>query len=165
MQTKTMEGLIGAGINMKMTDVPMRVYKEARRKDDFATMERAMGYVGDFAKKSQEYETLADDGMKEDVKAAREEAEEKRQETIENRREEYEKTQERIEAAKEKAKAEKTETERAEKSSQKSENGTKTNGMGIVDTVEISEAGRKLSEGYYQEYHGTASKGDIEADL
>lgn len=29
MKAGTMEGLIGAGINMKLMDTPMRVYKEA----------------------------------------------------------------------------------------------------------------------------------------
>ena len=45
MHTKVMEGIVGARTNMDMVDVPMRVYKEARRKGDTATMERAMGYV------------------------------------------------------------------------------------------------------------------------
>lgn len=32
MHTKTMEGLIGARANMDMANVPMKVYKEARRR-------------------------------------------------------------------------------------------------------------------------------------
>ena len=43
MHTKTMEGLIGARTNMDLTKVPMRVYKEARLRNDYATMERSMG--------------------------------------------------------------------------------------------------------------------------
>ena len=71
MHTKTMEGLIGARTNMNMTEVPMRVFKEARRKGDTATMERAMGYVNDFQDRAYDYKDKADEGMKEDaVKSA-----------------------------------------------------------------------------------------------
>lgn len=45
MNTKTMEGLVGARTNMNLMNTPMRVFKEARRKGDTATMERAMGYA------------------------------------------------------------------------------------------------------------------------
>lgn len=54
MHTKTMEGLVGARTNMNQLNTPMRVYKEARRKGDTATMERAMGFVNDFSDKEQE---------------------------------------------------------------------------------------------------------------
>lgn len=139
MQAKTMEGLIGAGVNMKMMDVPMRVYKEARRKDDYGTMERAMGYVSDYAKKTEEYKTIADDGMKEDAETARQKAEEERLKTIEKRREECEQIQERIEAAQESV-----ESGKEENNVQNSEADTKTNNMIRNDTIEISEEGRKL---------------------
>ncbi len=46
MNMKTMDGLIGARMNIDMMDVPIRVYKEARLKGDTATMERAMDYAG-----------------------------------------------------------------------------------------------------------------------
>lgn len=141
MQAKTMEGLIGAGMNMKMMDVPMRVYKEARRKDDYGTMERAMGYVSDFAQKAQEYKAIADDGMKEDAETAKEKAEEERRKMMEKRREGDEKIQERIEAAHESA-----ESEKEENNVKKPEADIKTNGMAIVDKVEISDEGRKLLE-------------------
>ena len=65
MHTKVMEGIVGARTNMDMVDVPMRVYKEARRKGDTATMERAMGYVNEFEDKAREYKAEADEGMKE----------------------------------------------------------------------------------------------------
>ena len=55
MNTKTMEGLVGARTNMNLLDTPMRVYKEARRKGNTATMERAMGYAGEFSGKAEEY--------------------------------------------------------------------------------------------------------------
>ena len=76
MNVKTMDGLIGAGVNMNLMDVPIRVYKEARRKGDLATMERSMGYAGDFAEKAWEYEAKADEGMKEEAREKKEEAKE-----------------------------------------------------------------------------------------
>ena len=74
MNTKTMEGLVGARTNMNLLDTPMRVYKEARRKGNTATMERAMGYAGEFSGKAEEYKAEADKGMEEDAKEAREKA-------------------------------------------------------------------------------------------
>ena len=118
MNTKTMEGLVGARTNMNLLDTPMRVYKEARRKGNTATMERAMGYAGEFSGKAEEYKAEADKGMEGDARAAREEAEVQREETIQKHREEREKLEERIE-----------ENRNA---------GTNT------DTVEISEEGKVL---------------------
>lgn len=97
MNTKTMEGLIGARTNMELLNTPFRVYKEARRKGDTATMERAMGYVGEFSDKAQEYKAEADKGMEEDAKEAREKAKLEREKAIEKRREERKKLEERIE--------------------------------------------------------------------
>lgn len=88
MHTKTMEGLIGARTNMNMTKVPMRVFKEARRKGDLDTMERAMGYVHDFEDNALQYKAEADEGMKEDAKEAKEKEKQAREQTIEKRREE-----------------------------------------------------------------------------
>ena len=62
MHTKTMEGLIGARTNMNLVNTPMRVYKEARRKGNLEVMERAMGYVGEFSDKAEEYKAEADEG-------------------------------------------------------------------------------------------------------
>lgn len=36
-------------MNMKLLNTPFRVYKDAERRGDTAVMERAMGYVGEFA--------------------------------------------------------------------------------------------------------------------
>ncbi len=92
MNTKTMEGLIGARTNMNLMDVPIRVYKEARLKNDLATMKRSMDYAGQFSAKAWEYEEKADEGMKEEAKEEREKAKEKAkkelEEAIEKRREE-----------------------------------------------------------------------------
>ena len=97
MNTKTMEGIVGARTNMNLLNTPMRVYKEARRKGDTATMERAMGYVGEFSDKAEDYKAEADKGMEEDAKESREKAKLQREEAIQKRREEREKLEERIE--------------------------------------------------------------------
>ena len=97
MHTKTMEGLIGARTNMNLMNTPMRVFKEARRKGDTETMERAMGYVGDFSDKAEEYKAEADKGMEEDAKEARKKAELQREEAVQKRREEREKLEAKIE--------------------------------------------------------------------
>ncbi|MCM1563523.1 MAG: hypothetical protein NC079_07920 [Clostridium sp.] len=91
MNSKTMEGLVGARTNMNLMDTPMRVYKEARRKGDTETMERAMGYAHDFSDKAEDYKAKADKGMEEDAKEAREKAKAQREEAIQKRREEREK--------------------------------------------------------------------------
>ena len=118
MHTKTMEGLIGARTNMNLMNTPMRVYKEARRKGDSETMERAMGYVNDCSDRAEEYKAEADEGMKEDAKEAREKAKAQREEAIQKRRDEREKLEKKIEENR--------------------------NGDANTDTVEISEEGKVL---------------------
>ncbi len=97
MNTKTMEGLVGARINMNLLNTPFRVYKEARLKGDTAKMEQAMGYVSEFSDKAEDYKAEADKGMEEDVREGREKAKLQREEVIQKRREEREKLEERIE--------------------------------------------------------------------
>ena len=118
MNSKTMEGLVGARTNMNLLNTPMRVFKEARRKGDTETMERAMGYVGDFSDKAEDYKAKADKGMEEDAQEAREKAKAQREEAIQKRREEREKLESKIEESRE----------------------ADTN----ADTVEISEEGKVL---------------------
>ena len=96
MHTKTMEGLVGASTNMKLLNTPLRVYKEAERRGDTAVMERAMGYVGDFADKAQDYQKKAEEGMKQDAKEAREKAKTEQEKAIQRRREEREEMEKRI---------------------------------------------------------------------
>lgn len=96
MHIKTMEGLVGASTNMNLLNTPMRVFKEARRRGDRATMERAMGYVGEFADKTEEYKTKAARGMEEDAKEAREREQAEREDAIRKRKEAREKREERI---------------------------------------------------------------------
>ncbi len=78
MHTKTMEGLIGARTNMNMMNTPMRVYKEARRKGDLDTMERAMGYANECSDRAEEYKEEADEGMKKDTEETRKIAKEQK---------------------------------------------------------------------------------------
>ena len=88
MNTKTMEGLVGARTNMNLVNTPMRVFKEARRKGDTAPMERAMGYVVEFSEKAEDYKAEADKGMEEDAREAREKEKFQREEAVRRRREE-----------------------------------------------------------------------------
>ena len=118
MNTKTMEGLAGARTNINLVNTPMRVYKEARRKGDTATMERAMGYVVEFSEKAEDYKAEADKGMEEDAREAREKEKLQREEAVRRRREEREKLEERAEENR--------------------------NADSNTDTVEISEEGKVL---------------------
>lgn len=86
MKAGTMEGLIGASMNMKMVNTPMRVYKEAERKGNTAAMERAMGYVGEFTQKAHEYKAQAEQELRQEIK---EERMEKRREEIKEQKGEW----------------------------------------------------------------------------
>ncbi len=97
MHTRTMEGLTGASMNMKMLNTPLCVYKEAKQRGDTAVMERAMGYVGEFAKKAEDYQKKAEKGMKEDAKEAKEKAEAEQENAIQKRKEERKEQEKRIE--------------------------------------------------------------------
>ena len=68
MHAKTMEGLAGASMNMKMMNTPFRVYEQAERRGDTSTMARAMGYVGETADKAEDYQKKIEKGMKEEAK-------------------------------------------------------------------------------------------------
>lgn len=94
MKAGTMEGLIGANANMKMANVPMRVYREAERKGDTGAMERAMGYVGEFTQKAHEYKDIAEEELLKEMKEKREEQNIKQEEVIAISREEAKELQE-----------------------------------------------------------------------
>ncbi|MCI8801519.1 hypothetical protein NSB25_13100 [Acetatifactor muris] len=96
MHTKTMEGLAGASMSMKLMNTPMRVYKEAERRGDTAVMERAMGYASDFADEAEDYRKTTKKGMKEDAKEAREKAKTEQENAIQKRREQREELEKRI---------------------------------------------------------------------
>lgn len=94
MQAKTMEGLVGASTNMNLLNTPMRVFNEARRRGDQATMERAMDYVGQFADQAAQYQVKAKEGMEEDAREAREKEKADREQAVEKRREEQRRLEE-----------------------------------------------------------------------
>ena len=119
MHTKTMEGLAGANMSMKLMNTPMRVYKEAERRGDTAVMERAMGYASDFADKAKDYQETTEKGMEEDAKEAREKAKTEQENAIRRRKEEREELEKRI---------------------AESQNGD-------TDTVSISESGKAALDG------------------
>lgn len=96
MHTKTMEGLAGASTNMKLLNTPFHVYKDAERRGDTTVMERAMGYVGDFAEKAEDYQKKAEKGMKEEAKEAGEKAKTEQENAIRKRKEEREELEKRI---------------------------------------------------------------------
>lgn len=149
MNTKTMEGLIGAGTNMDLVNTPMRVYKDARRKGDTGTMERARGYVNEFAGKAEEYRVQADAGMREETERAREEAELEREKAIEKRREERWKLEEELAARREEHRnsAEGIDDTAANpRMPEKAVDGTGNPIDRIADTLEISEEGKELSD-------------------
>lgn len=118
MHVKTMEGLVGARTNMNLMNTPMRVYKEARRKGDSETMERAMGYANECSDRAEEYKAEADEGMKKDAEEARKIAKEQREEAIQKHRADREKLEKKIEESR--------------------------NSDANTDTVEISEEGKVL---------------------
>ena len=119
MHAKTMEGLAGASMSMKLMNTPMRVYKEAERRGDTAVMEQAMGYASDFADKAEDYRKTTEKGMKEDAKEASEKAKTEQENAIQKRREQRGELEERI---------------------AKSRNGD-------TDTVSISESGKAALNG------------------
>ena len=96
MHTKTMEGLAGASMNMKLLNTPFRGYKDAERRGDTAVMERAMGYVGEFADKAEDYQKKAEKGMEEDAKEAEEKAKTEQENAIQKRKEQREEMEKRI---------------------------------------------------------------------
>lgn len=150
MNTKTMEGLIGAGTNMELVNTPMRVFKEARRRGDTATMERAMGYASEFADKAETYKIKAGEGTQEDAKESRKEAEQAREEAIEKRREERREQAEELKARREDHSRPTGEAAVSTPESQAAQGsaGQTGNAMdNITDTVEISEEGKILSKG------------------
>ena len=96
MHAKTMEGLAGASMNMKMMNTPFRVYEQAERRGDTSTMARAMGYVGETADKAEDYQKKIEKGMKEEAKEARENAKSEQENAIRKRKEERGEQEKRI---------------------------------------------------------------------
>ena len=85
MKAGSMQGLIGASVNMKLTRTPMRVFKEAERKGDTETMKRAMGYVEDFQEKAHECSDKAQNEIGKELKEERREQDIRREQAIERK--------------------------------------------------------------------------------
>ena len=150
MNLKTMEGLAGAGVNLKNSEASMRVYRAAKREAEFQemkgesvntdVMERALGYTSDFIGSAGEYTEQAKEGTREEMKKLREEqleaVKEKAKEKAEKKKEE---------ARTEKERTEKTEnTEDSEYSQVWFENNS---AVSEAVTLELSAQGLKLAEG------------------
>ena len=114
MKAGSMQGLIGANVNMKLTRTPMRVFKEAELKGDTETMKRAMGYVEDFQEKAHECSDKAQNEIGKELKEERREQDIRREQAIE-RKEDAEEYTEKI---------------------------RKNNKLDQTDSVEISEEGK-----------------------
>lgn len=85
MKAGSMEGLIGASVNMKLSRTPMRVYREAERRGDTAVMKRAMGYVTDFQEKAYECSDRAQEELAKELKEERKEQEIRREQALERK--------------------------------------------------------------------------------
>ena len=110
MKAGSMEGLIGASVNMKLSRTPMRVFKEAERIGDTEKMKRAMGYVTEFQEKAQECSDRAQEELAKELKEERKEQEIKRQQALERKEE----TKEYVEKIQERNKSDVPETDRVE---------------------------------------------------
>lgn len=110
MKAGSMEGLIGASVNMKLSQTPMRVFKEAERRGDTEVMKRAMGYVTDFQEKAHECSDRAQEELAKELKEERKEQEIKRQQALERKEE----TKEYVEKIQENNKSDISATDRVE---------------------------------------------------
>ncbi len=77
MKAGAIGGLIGAGSNMKMTDVPMRAYRDAERKGDRASMQRAMACTEYLTDKANKCKEQAEEELIKDMKEQREQHQKK----------------------------------------------------------------------------------------
>lgn len=136
MRAASMERLIGAYANMKLSETPMRVYREAERRGDTEGMERAMGYVTEFQEKAQEYADKIPEELAKELREERREQELRQNQGIEQRREETQKYQETLQEC-------------------------SPSGMQRADSVEISQEGQAALKGDIQIKAPTAAVGGI----
>lgn len=146
MHTKTMEGLIGARANMDMANVPMKVYKEARRRGDTAAMKRAMGYVNEFEYKAEEYKKKAGEGMKKDAQEAAEKEKAQQEDMIEKRREERRLMEEKLAADRDGNAVQCADAKIPDTLNTGVQSEGATSAMTDADTVQLSRQGKDLSE-------------------
>lgn len=118
MNTQIMEGMIGANTSIRLSDIPMRVYRQASAEGDTEKMKQALSYTGDCLDNVSRYQEKLEQGMKAEAKAEREKAKLEQEAAIEKRREERRKT----------------------------EDGAEADPLPETDTVEISEAAKAALE-------------------
>ena len=94
MNVQMMDGLLGAGSNIKLAGTPMSVYRQASAEGDMEKMKRALGYTGECTEKAAKYQEKLDEGMKAEAKAEKEKAKLEQEAAIEKRREERKRTEE-----------------------------------------------------------------------
>lgn len=94
MNIQTMEGLLGASSNIKLSGTPMSVYRQADAEGDTEKMKRALGYTGECTEKAVQYQEKLDKGMKAEAKAEKEKAKLEQEAAIEKRREERRRAEE-----------------------------------------------------------------------
>ena len=99
MNIQMMDGLLGASSNIKLSDTPMSVYRQASAEGDTEKMKRALGYTGECTEKAVKYQEKLDKGMKVEAKAEKEKAELEQEAAIEKRREERERAEEGTESS------------------------------------------------------------------
>lgn len=88
MQAGSMNALMGASTNLKLTNTPMRVFREAEARGDTETMKRAMGYVTEFSNYAEkDADKLGEETVKE-TREARKQQEIEREQAIEKARQE-----------------------------------------------------------------------------
>ncbi len=87
MKAGSMEGLIGANVNIRLSNTPMRVYRDAEHRGDTKVMKRAMQYVTDFQEKAQKYSDKAQEELKKELKEERKEQKLKHEQALERKEE------------------------------------------------------------------------------
>ena len=94
MNIQMMDGLLGASSNIKLSDTPMSVYRQASAEGDTEKMKRALGYTGECTEKAVKYQEKLDKGMKAEAEAEKEKAKLEQEAAIEKRREERKRAEE-----------------------------------------------------------------------
>ena len=89
MNIQMMEGLLGASSNIKLSDSPMSVYRQASAEGDTEKMRRTLGYTSECTEKAAGYQEKLDKGMEAEAKAAREKAKLEQEAAVEKSREEH----------------------------------------------------------------------------
>ncbi len=93
MKAGSMEGMLGANNNIRMTDGPMRFYHEAARKIDPDLTERSMEYTEKFTQKAHQYRLKAQKALLQEQLEEWEEQKQEQEEALERQWQETEDSQ------------------------------------------------------------------------